>query len=259
MTKQTDSKSLFNLIVFGSAFILSVAVLYPFISQFFVKPVEKLSYVEVPPPLGQKPESMIFLLHGSGGSGQQMIDDLGGVVRQAFPEAMIISPDGPLVVKTPDYTNSFVWHEPFYAMMDGALGERIAEVSGLLETLIRQKQKEYPDIDTNRIFLLGFSQGATVALYTGPRLDPPIGGVLGYSGRLAKTDEEQELEHFNRIPVFMFYNDQDPWIGIENYKKAKAYFESEKFPIVSMTDSFQGHSISWKGMQAGMQFIRDNM
>ena len=258
MTKTArEKKPFFTLFVFGCAVLLSVMVLYPFVSQFLAKPAAQLSYAELPTASGEKPDSIIFLLHGSGGSGAQMIDELGPMIRNTFPDTLIVAPNAPLVITGKHYDRVLVWHEPFYGLMTDGLLKPVKNASLLLGGLIEEKKEEHSHIDTNRIFFLGFSQGATVALYAAPRIDPPIGGVAAYAGRLLKDDVGATLHH--RIPVFLFYNKADPLVDFKNYQKTLTYFESLKFPVVSRTESFEAHSITLSGVRAGLAFIEDNM
>ena len=122
-----------------------------------------------------------------------------------------------------------------------------------LKDFINIKVKEY-NIESNNYFLVGFSQGTMLALYTAIR--EKMSGVVGYSGafigEIIDTLEHRNdflLIHGNEdkvVPVTRMYNAHEILKDKVNYIDTKVYNSLE-------------HSINDQGLKAGCSFIQKRL
>lgn len=144
----------------------------------------------------------MILLHGRGASARSMLTLAGEL---SVPRVAYLAPQAaqrtwypqsflaPVEQNEPDLTSAL-------GVVD-ALVDRVA-AAGLAR---------------NRVVLLGFSQGACLALEYAARHPQRYGGVVGLSGGLIGP-EDADLAHDGSLdgtPVFLGCSDQDPYIPLE--------------------------------------------
>ena len=96
------------------------------------------------------------------------------------------------------------------------LSSALAAITGALATLTEAA------IPAERTILLGFSQGACLALEYAARNARRYGGLVGLSGGLigSKDDSRNYDGSLNGTPVFLGCSDHDQWIPSENVKSS---------------------------------------
>jgi len=160
---------------------------------------------------GPKPSASIIWLHGLGADGhdfEPIVPELGlsglPAVRFVFPHA----PYRPVTV------NGGATMRAWY---DIAIDERgylqdethIRDSEQTLRKLIEQERDR--GIDSRRIVLAGFSQGAAIALHTGLRYAQPLAGIMALSMPVPLPERiAPELNPANaRVPVFLAHGTHD--------------------------------------------------
>lgn len=160
---------------------------------------------------GPQPTASIIWLHGLGADGhdfEPIVPELGlsgsPAVRFVFPHA----PYRPVTV------NGGATMRAWY---DIAIDERgfrqneahIRESEQTLRRLIAQECER--GVDSRRIVLAGFSQGAAIALHTGLRYPQPLAGIMALSMPVPLPERiAPELNAANaRVPVFLAHGTQD--------------------------------------------------
>ena len=160
---------------------------------------------------GPQPTASIIWLHGRGADGhafEPIVPELGlsgsPAVRFVFPHA----PYRPVTV------NGGATMRAWY---DIAIDERgfrqdeahIRDSEQTLRRLIEQERER--GIDSRRIVLAGFSQGAAIALHTGLRYPQPLAGIMALSMPVPLPERiASELNAANaRVPVFLAHGTQD--------------------------------------------------
>lgn len=91
---------------------------------------------------------------------------------------------------------------------------------------------EAQGVPASRIVLLGFSQGACLALESVARLGRPLGGVIAFSGGRIGPDGITWPEPpagsaaFAGMPVFLGCSDRDPHIPLARVRESAAFFRA---------------------------------
>jgi phospholipase/carboxylesterase len=161
---------------------------------------------------GPQPVASIIWLHGLGADGsdfEPIVPELGlsgsPAVRFVFPHAPYrpVSVNGGHVMRA--------WYDIAINARGGFHQEEahIREAEQTLRNLIAQERER--GIDSRRIVLAGFSQGAAIALHTGLRYPEPLAGILALSMPVPLPERiASELNPANaHVPVFLAHGTQD--------------------------------------------------
>ena len=161
---------------------------------------------------GPQPVASVIWLHGLGADGsdfEPIVPELGlsgsPAVRFVFPHAPYrpVSVNGGHVMRA--------WYDIAIDARGGFHQEEahIRESEQTLRHLIAQERER--GIDSRRIVLAGFSQGAAVALHTGLRYPETLAGILALSMPVPLPERiAPELNSANaRTPVFLAHGVQD--------------------------------------------------
>lgn len=143
----------------------------------------KLSGPMLPPASGGAPRQIVVLLHGYGADGSDLID-LGRHWAQALPDALFIAPNGPEPCGQNPY--GYQWFPLQVDRIRGRIeGARDAapEIVELLADLWDQT-----GLGARQTWLIGFSQGAMMALHVGTGMDERLAGIVAFSGAFVPSD-----------------------------------------------------------------------
>jgi phospholipase/carboxylesterase len=201
------------------------------------------------------PQSIIFLLHGLGSNGRDLIS-LAPYWDRHTQNALFISPDAPFAcdMVPPGYPDSFQWFSLQSRDRD-FIGQGIKIAFPILQQFIEAQAEKFK-IPMNKIALAGFSQGTMMSLYTAPRLPETIAGVLGYSGALYGEDALiQDPDEFRKPPIHLIHGEHDDVVPFAAYHHAREGLESAGFDVTGHTTPHLAHSIDEKGISSGGAFL----
>lgn len=113
-------------------------------------------------------------------------------------------------------------------------------------------------LDESHLYVLGFSQGAILAMTLGLTV-PTIKGVVALSGYIpAFVKEEYDIQPDKQLSVFISHGDMDQVLpyewGIENV----AYFKQLGVPV-TFKSYHEGHSVSSENLLDFQQWILDDV
>lgn len=101
-------------------------------------------------------------------------------------------------------------------------------------------------IGPERTVLLGFSQGACLALEHAARYPQRYGGVVGLSGALIGPEgtPREPSGTLDGAPVFMGCSDIDPHVPLPFFEAAAAYFEALGGQVTARVYKGMGHEVN---------------
>ncbi|MFQ5808669.1 MAG: alpha/beta hydrolase [Armatimonadota bacterium] len=102
--------------------------------------------------------------------------------------------------------------------------------------------------------LVGFSQGAMMALHVAPRRAEACAAVVGYSGLLIGA-ERLVREVRSRPKVLLVHGEADELIPAQALQRASEGLEAAGVPVESHVRPGLGHGIDAEGMALGGQFL----
>ena len=191
-----------------------------------------------------KPRHLVILCHGLGADAHDVID-LGPSWQHACPDALFASV-----------------HAPF--PHDSGLGRQWWSVADRSPTAMAAGARTaaaylngFIDAELVRIgcpaeayAIMGFSQGAMIALFTGLRRPIAPRCILAFSGALIAA-ETLETELSNRPPVLLVHGGSDEAVPVSRSRDAEAALAAAGVPVEAHYIPGLGHGIDESGISLG--------
>ncbi|MBO88245.1 MAG: phospholipase [Rickettsiales bacterium] len=196
------------------------------------------------------PQQLILLLHGVGSDGKDLIE-LAPHLAQTLPNAAFIAPNAPNPYD--QGLSGYQWISSGIRVEAEAV-EAVKASAEILNAFIDEELRNI-GLGPESLALIGFSQGTMMSLYTAPRRDHPIAGILGYSGRIVGANL-MAAETKSRPPVFLAHGEMDPVLPIECLDAAQQTLEECSFSVQTLRCPNLGHSIDQNGIVEGTNFLR---
>lgn len=199
--------------------------------------MSRLHYLSRPPVVpsaGGFP--LLVLLHGYGSDEE----DLMGLAPYLDPRFQVVSARAPHPLEMGGFAWFPVEFTPFGLVLDHAqarmAGAQLEELLGELRAA--------PGVDAQRVFLLGFSQGASMALSAALHRPEWVAGVVLLSGLVvAEMIPQGELAALRGLKVLMIHGRQDPLIPISQGRASRQ--RVEQLPVaLSYREYEMGHEIN---------------
>ncbi|MCI0754175.1 alpha/beta hydrolase [Teichococcus vastitatis] len=202
------------------------------------------------PKHGGAPKLLVVLLHGYGADGNDLID-LAPHWAQAVPEALFVSPHAPLPCEAGPYGRQW------FSLQDRSPAMLLAGAQTarpLLDTFIAAECRA-AGLPETHVVLMGFSQGAMMALFTGLRRQTAPAAILAYSGRLIGPDLLGG-EIAGRPPVLIVHGEADQVVPVEASRAAEAALREAGVPVESLYAPGLAHGIDDAGLNVGSLFLQ---
>jgi phospholipase/carboxylesterase len=203
-----------------------------------------------PPVAGGKPRRLVFLLHGLGADGNDLIG-LQQYWGRLVPDAEFVSPNAPFPCDMAGY--GYQW----FSVQDRTPAAMLAGVRAaapILDAYIDEELQKRGLTESDAA-LVGFSQGTMMSLFVGLRRQRPLAGILGYSGRLI-APELLTVELRSRPPMLLVHGTEDPLVPFDSMAAAETALKAAGVPVETLTCPGIEHSIDPEGLQRGGLFLR---
>lgn len=193
----------------------------------------------------QKPSHMepnkkypaLFVMHGIGSNEQDMFSLLEGLKDTFY----IFSVRGHLS-HPPGYAYFTIqgYGKPHREVFDNGINQ--------LTSFIDYAVEQY-NVDSDHLYLLGFSQGAIVSMTLGLTLGNRMKGIVALSGYIPSfVKAEYNTKPVNQISLFISHGECDNILPYEWGVESKEYFESLYAQVTFKTYS-EGHTVSIENQQ----------
>lgn len=202
-------------------------------------------------PAEGEPEQLVVLLHGYGSDGNDLIS-LAQYLNTALPQALFVAPNAPAPCDI--NPSGYQWFaldlDRELSRLDGA-----AEARPVIKTFLEDLWEE-TGLGPEQTFLIGFSQGAMMALDTGLRLDPAPKGIIAFSGALIGPEQIEE-ERGGTPPVALIHGTVDDVVPAESSQIAEAHLRRWGIATALHLDHGGGHGIHPEGLGFAVAFIKE--
>lgn len=203
-----------------------------------------LHYLIRPAKNNTKPAPAVILLHGIGGNEQGLFK-----IKEQIPEKFtVISVRSPLKLG-PD---SYGWYRTDFSVPGKPVYNpaHVKEAGNLLFRFLEQIIKTH-NLDPDRIYLGGFSQGGIMSYHLGLRFPEKFKGIIIMGSRLLKeTQEEVKTDGSARdLRVFIAHGTIDQVLPITFAREAKAVVESMGISPLYIEREEAGHWIDGNVLQ----------
>jgi len=196
-----------------------------------------------------KTNKLIFLLHGWGSDGNDLIQ-LSYHWKNKLESITFIAPNGPNICE--GNPNGRQWFN--------ILTQNSAEIDqGLEKSFILLN--EYIDINLNNFnlgkedfFLVGFSQGTMLSLYTSIRRR--CKGVIGYSGAFIDTNLPEKII---KNDILLVHGELDTVVPLARMEHAVENLSSMSKTLETKIYKNLEHSINEDGLLLGIDFVKKRL
>lgn len=202
------------------------------------------------PLTGSKPDALVVLVHGYGSNGDDLIS-LAREIQPALPTAAFVAPNAPS--QLPQMAAAYQWWPiETFSMAERAQGAAAA-APGLDAFLTLELEKA--ELTSDRLLLVGFSQGTMMALHVGLRRAQPVAGVVGISGMLV-APELLEEEMRTRPPVLLIHGTEDDVVPFRSMDLAERTLSAAGVEVATHVSEGVGHGVAHDGLVATVNFAR---
>ena len=208
-----------------------------------------LSGPEIGPASGGPAKKIIVFVHGYGADGNDLIS-LGQHFAQAVPDAAFISPNAPYRCDGSPY--GYQWYDVWMKDREERLAA-IRSTAAIFDNFIDQQLARH-ELAEEDLVLVGFSQGTMMSLFTAPRRENPVAGLVGYSGRMEAPDLLKD-EIRSKPQVVMVHGDSDELLPLSEMETAAAALRENGVAVDTHIRPGLGHGIDEEGIRIGREFV----
>ncbi len=201
------------------------------------------------PASGEPAKQLVILLHGVGADGDDLIG-LAPILSQVLPDTEFLAPNAPEPCDMAPF--GYQW----FSLQDRSpdrIEAGVRAAAPLVDQFI-DETCEARQISSDRVALLGFSQGCMMSLFVGLRRQSPVAAVVGYSGALVAP---QKLTHeiVSRPPVLLVHGEADPVVPFQALAAAQGGLEAAGVEVQTISRPGLGHGIDEEGIRHGAALL----
>jgi phospholipase/carboxylesterase len=205
-------------------------------------------------PHSGPPKQLVVLLHGYCADGSQLI----GIGRQwqpQLPAAVFVAPDA-----ADPCTDSSVVRQ-WFSLTTREPAERwrgVTQARPVLDEFLDETLQAY-SLDESRLAIVGFSQGAEMALHVGLRRKQPPAAIIGFSGILVGPEHLDETvaarQSASRPRVLLVHGDHDDVIPVNDMLSSADRLAAAGIPCERYVSAGVGHALDESGLQRACGFL----
>ena len=203
-------------------------------------------------------KQLVIILHGYGADGGDLIP-LGKQWQQLLPDAQFVAPNAPQFCQNPPM--GYQWF-PLNVTMQGVVstpqerwdGAQAATPSldGFIEAELART-----GLDASKMALVGFSQGAMMALHMGLRSASSPAAIVSYSGMLLGPDHLDTIT--NKPPVFLAHGSVDEIVPFAAMELTNQALSSLNIDVTPYVEEGVGHGIDGEATWLAGEFLAKNL
>jgi|SRR5579885_872579 len=173
------------------------------------KGLDRKYLIHVPETKPKTPIPLVMVLHGARGGAQEAAKHFGWIEKAdeenfiiVFPEAGPRNPNRP----TDPVSNPFLWN-------DANRKDLLSDDIGFLRKVIEDVSAHFP-VDSGRVYITGFSRGASMAFTAGIALSDIVAAIAPVSGHLWLKNPRP----LHEVSLLLIVGDADPKNPLEGGK-----------------------------------------
>ncbi|MCP8890799.1 alpha/beta hydrolase [Sphingomonas faeni] len=202
------------------------------------------------PLSGSAPSALVILVHGYGSNGDDLIS-LARMIQPALPDVAFVAPNATSRIPRMAAAHQW-WPIETFSMAERAAGA--ASAAPGLDAFITE-ELEAAGLPSERLLLVGFSQGTMMALHVGLRRRERLAGIVGISGMLV-APERLEADIRSRPPVLLVHGMEDDVVPFRSMELASTALSAVGVAVETHASRNVGHSVGQDGLAAATAFAR---
>lgn len=200
--------------------------------------------------------SMVVFLHGYGADGADLLG-LADVLAPHLPGTVFFAPDAPLPCAASGFGRQWFGIPAFDGSSMVTAGQEMAAAAVDLDGFIDARLAE-EGLTPADLVLVGFSQGAMMALHVAPRRDVAVAAIVAISGRLLRPDA-LVAEAKVKPPVLLVHGDEDAVVPFAEMGLAGKTLTAAGFEVFGHVMHGSGHGIAPDGLSVALAFMKDRL
>ncbi|MBP7710365.1 MAG: dienelactone hydrolase family protein [Rickettsiales bacterium] len=202
-----------------------------------------------------KPKYLVILLHGYGSNGENLIN-LSHELKYVLPDAHYISPNGidPWEGGFPD---AYQWFSLYSGNDRKGLHEIAVEIKNankILTNFIDAQLARF-NLSDDKLFIVGFSQGAMMSMYQGFSKPKKPAGIIAFSGKLI-LPEMLGQQTLSKPNICLIHGESDSVVPFSDFLEAKKVLQEREIDHESHAVANLDHSIDIHGIRLAQAFIK---
>lgn len=177
---------------------------------------------------------------------------LKGVLSPLFPDMAFFAPNGPTHTPMGMGYQWFSDNNWTFKDYDG-----MTKTHAMLTAYIEENIVKGQGIPWENIMLFGFSQGTMMSLFSAPRFEKPVAGVLGFSGKMMW--EEKLDGTYPKPPITLIHGLEDDVVPHEMSSKSAQALKALGFDVTLTKEASVAHYIGQEGMQEAVRFLKKHL
>lgn len=204
------------------------------------------------PEIPGRQKNLIVCLHGWGSSGDNFIH-LAKMMSKFLPDSHFIAPNAPFIRKIGDGYEWFSLED----RSEKALYRGITNAASIVSNFIDEKLYEL-NLQNAQLSLVGFSQGAMLAIYVALTRRQLCSSVIAYSGRfIAPSYIESEIK--SKPDVCLIHGEYDDVVPFSCLDESANALRNNGINVKSHAISSLGHIVNDEGIRLGAEFIKKHL
>jgi phospholipase/carboxylesterase len=195
-----------------------------------------------------KPVYLVVLLDEPGAADAKLID-IAINWQPTMLKADFLLAEAPLPGKTPGTAKWFETEGKSPAEIEAGIKEAAAELNKFLDEMLAKRH-----LQDGHLALVGFAQGADLALHVALRRRKAMGSVVAFSGSYSGGDVMGE-EITAKPQILLVHGDADPVAPLDAMTKMKEALKALDVPVKSMSRKGTGRMIDDDGVMGCEAFL----
>lgn len=200
------------------------------------------------PSRSTPPQTLVILLHGYGADGQNMTN-VAYAFQKSLPDAYFLMPDAPEKMMGMD---GYQWFD-LLDMSPLTLRQGCLSACHAVENFVRKAQEKHK-VSWADTVLVGFSQGAFLALHTGLSVKNLCGQVVAYAGGVYVEKEDIKVSPQD-LKILLIHGEEDDVVPLQESERTASFLKEKGFSATLEIIPELGHSMDRAGVDLGVQFI----
>lgn len=203
----------------------------------------------------KNPKYLVVFLHGYGANGENLIN-LSYEFKAVLPEAHFISPNA-IEPWEGGFPHSYQWFSLRGGLDRAKLGDAMEDIKNsnrILQNFISAQLKRF-ELEPKNLILVGFSQGAMMAMYQGLIEPTTPAGIIAFSGKLVLPEMIGE-KIISKPEICLIHGEADSVVPFSNFLEAQKILEKVNVPFEAHAVPRLDHSIDLHGIRAAQNFIK---